>query len=46
MMAIYESARSRGLVTLPLSPGRSPLHLMLVEGALPVHVPGQYDIRA
>jgi UDP-N-acetyl-2-amino-2-deoxyglucuronate dehydrogenase len=46
MMAIYESARARGLVTLPLPSGRSPLHLMLEEGALPVAVPGKYDIRA
>lgn len=46
MMAIYESARARGLVTLPLPPGRSPLHLMLEEGALPVEAPGKYDIRA
>jgi UDP-N-acetyl-2-amino-2-deoxyglucuronate dehydrogenase len=46
MMAIYESARTRGLITLPLPSGRSPLHLMLEEGALPVEVPGKYDIRA
>lgn len=46
MMALYESARSRALVTLPLPSTRSPLHLMLEEGALPVQVPGRYDIRA
>jgi UDP-N-acetyl-2-amino-2-deoxyglucuronate dehydrogenase len=46
MMAIYESARTRGLVTLPLAPGRSPLHLMIEEGMLPVEAPGAYDIRA
>ena len=46
MMALYESARTRGLVTLPLPSTRSPLHLMIEEGALPVQVPGKYDIRA
>lgn len=46
MMAIYESARTRGLVTLPLTSGRSPLHLMIEDGSLPVQVPGKYDIRA
>jgi len=46
MMALYESARTRGLVTLPLQSTRSPLHLMIEEGALPVQVPGRYDIRA
>lgn len=46
MMALYESARTRRLITLPLSASRSPLHLMIEDGALPVEVPGQYDIRA
>jgi predicted dehydrogenase len=46
MMALYESARTRGLVTLPLPSGRSPLHQMIEDGSLPVQVPGQYDIRA
>jgi UDP-N-acetyl-2-amino-2-deoxyglucuronate dehydrogenase len=46
MMAIYESARTRRLVTLPLPAGRSPLHTMIEEGAMPVEVPGKYDIRA
>ena len=46
MMAVYESARSRGLVTLPLLSARSPLHLMIDEGSLPVQVLGKYDIRA
>jgi predicted dehydrogenase len=46
MMAIYESARTRGLVTLPLPAGRSPLHLMIEAGDLPVEIPGKYDIRA
>lgn len=46
MMALYQSARTRGLVTLPLPSGRSPLHLMIEEGSLPVELPGKYDIRA
>ena len=45
MMAIYESARTRGLVELPLRTQESPLHLMLQSGALPVEKPGKYDIR-
>jgi predicted dehydrogenase len=46
MMALYETARTHGLVTLPLPSTRSPLHLMIEEGSLPVQVPGKYDIRA
>jgi predicted dehydrogenase len=46
MMAIYESARTRALVTLPLPSDQSPLHLMIEEGDLPVQQPGRYDIRA
>jgi predicted dehydrogenase len=46
MMAIYESARTRALVELPLLSGPSPLHRMIEDGSLPVLVPGKYDIRA
>jgi predicted dehydrogenase len=46
MMALYESARVRGLVTLPLPSGPSPLHQMIQDGSLPVEVAGKYDIRA
>jgi hypothetical protein len=46
MMGVYESARTRGLVTLPMPSGPSPLHQMLEAGALPVEQPGKYDIRA
>jgi predicted dehydrogenase len=46
MMALYESARTRGLVTLPLPASRSPLHAMIDDGMLPVQAPGKYDIRA
>jgi len=45
MMAIYESARSRGLVNLPLDAGPSPLVSMIDDGSLPVEKPGRYDIR-
>ena len=45
-MAIYESARRRGLVTLPLEPGPQPLLQMIERGDLPVETPGRYDIRA
>jgi hypothetical protein len=42
----YESARTRALVSLPLSSGRSPFHQMIEDGSLPVQVPGKHDIRA
>lgn len=45
MMAIYESARIRGRVVLPLTTTRSPLVLMIEEGALRVEKEGRYDIR-
>lgn len=45
MMAIYESARSRGLVRLPMDPGPSPLVAMIDDGSLAVEKPGRYDIR-
>jgi len=44
-MAIYESARRRGLVSLPLDPGPSPLVAMIDDGSLAVEKPGRYDIR-
>ena len=46
MMAIYESARIRDVVELPLMTGDNPLDLMVEEGALPVEKHGRYDIRA
>lgn len=46
MMAIYESARIRDVVELPLQTGDNPLDLMVEEGALLVEIPGRYDIRA
>ena len=46
LMALYESARTRALVNLPLAGGPSPLNQMIDSGDLPVQVPGKYDIRA
>jgi len=45
MMAIFESARTRGLVEFPLKVRAYPLARMIEEGALPVTNPGRYDIR-
>ena len=45
MMAIYESARIRGLVRLPLTTQASPLVMMIENGTLAVEKPGRYDIR-
>ena len=45
MMAIYESARIKGIVKMPLETKESPLYLMIDDGALPVEKPGKYDIR-
>lgn len=46
MMALYESARLRDVVQLPLRTRANPLDLMVEDGQLPVQVPGRYDIRA
>ena len=45
LMAIYESARTRTRVTLPLHTRRSPLEAMIQDGQLPIRYPGAYDIR-
>ena len=45
MLGIFESARTHTLERLPLRTKRSPLELMVEEGALPVRHPGRYDIR-
>ena len=44
-MAIYESARTRTLVRLPLKTMASPLIQMIESGELPVRYPGRYDTR-
>lgn len=46
LMAIYQSARQRGVVRMPLAELENPLDLMVASGELPVHEPGRYDIRA
>jgi len=46
MMAMFESVRVRGLVTMPLTTKESPLQLLIETGMLPVEKPGKYDIRA
>jgi predicted dehydrogenase len=45
MMAIYESVRTRGLVSAPMQTRASPLERMIADGDLPVEHPGAYDIR-
>ena len=46
IMAIYESARRREVVTMPVRTQCSPLDAMIDAGDLPVERPGPYDIRA
>jgi predicted dehydrogenase len=45
MMAIYESARTDGVVRAPLETRANPLRLMIENGDLPLETPGKYDIR-
>jgi predicted dehydrogenase len=45
LMSIYESARVRGLVRMPLQTKEYPLDLAVEQGVLPVEVEGKYDIR-
>ena len=46
MMAIYESLRTKNIVSTPLEPADSPLEIMIADGTLPVLTEGRYDIRA
>lgn len=46
MMALYESARKKQRVYLPLKTRVNPLRLMVEEGDLPVEWPGAYERRA
>ena len=46
MMAIYESARIRNVVTMPLETRESPLEMMIEDGTMPVTKMGRYDIRS
>ena len=44
-MAIYESARKRRRIDLPLKTLANPLALMVDAGELPVEWPGRYEVR-
>ncbi|HEX5417428.1 MAG TPA: Gfo/Idh/MocA family oxidoreductase, partial [Chloroflexota bacterium] len=46
MMALYESARKRKRIDLPLKTKVNPLKLMVDSGDLPVEWPGPYELRA
>lgn len=46
MMALFESARKKQRVYLPLKTKTNPLTLMVNEGDLPVEWPGAYEVRA
>ena len=46
LMSIYESARRRETVDIPLETRVHPLDLLVESGDLPVTRPGRYDIRA
>ena len=46
MMALFESARKRQRIYLPLKTRLNPLRLMVESGALPVEWPGRYERRA
>ncbi len=46
MMALFESARRRQRIRLPLKTKVNPLRLMVESGELPVEWPGSYERRA
>ena len=46
MMALFESARKRQRIYLPLKTKVNPLKLMVDNGDLPVEWPGRYESRA
>ncbi|MCC7369895.1 MAG: Gfo/Idh/MocA family oxidoreductase [Chloroflexi bacterium] len=46
LMAIYESARKRRRIDLPLKTLANPLQLMVESGELPVEWPGRYETRS
>jgi predicted dehydrogenase len=46
MMALFESARKRQRIALPLKTKVNPLRLMVQQGDLPVEWPGAYERRA
>lgn len=46
LMALYESARKRRRIDLPLRTLANPLQLMVESGELPVEWPGRFETRA
>jgi UDP-N-acetyl-2-amino-2-deoxyglucuronate dehydrogenase len=46
MMALFESARKKQRLSLPLKTRVNPLRLMVEDGSLPVEWPGTYERRA
>ena len=44
-MAIFESARVRNVINMPLETRESPLEMMIEDGTFPVLKEGRYDIR-
>ena len=46
MMALFESARRRQRIELPLKTRLNPLHHMVERGDLPVEWPGPYEVRS
>jgi len=46
MMALFESARKKQRIHLPLKTRVNPLNLMVENGDLPVEWPGAHEIRA
>jgi hypothetical protein len=46
MMALFESARKKQRIYLPLKTRVNPLKLMVDDGDLPVEWPGSYERRA
>ena len=46
MMALFESARKRQRIHLPLKTRVNPLNLMVANGDLPVEWPGAHEIRS
>jgi predicted dehydrogenase len=46
MMALYESARKRQRIDLPLKTRLNPLQLMVESGDLPVEWPGPHELRS
>jgi hypothetical protein len=46
MIALFESARKRQKIYLPLKTRVNPLKLMVENGDLPVEWPGRYERRA